>query len=253
MRKVVKEAFHAYSHDLEGVLGHLYLDVLNLVTTAMGVLIEPIGAVEALPLLRPDGTPASIAEKRADWQRVKARKDLSPRGGVIFRTVAQLHMTPAGIEAVTEQRLRILVGHLRRTYVEWDGWPSDAQLAALSMGWAVGGAFYRKFPRMAAALKRRDWQAAADESRIRGGGTIPKRNDRCRKCLENAAKVADWGLPPEPLHWPSVPAPPSIPVVVVDDAETEPDRHVGPGSPGYEATSDAVHDAARRHLERERE
>lgn len=259
MRDSVARAFHGFSADLEGVVPFLYLDIKGLVTTAMGVLVDPMPMVDALPLCRPDGSPASIAEKRAEWARVHARQDLRLRGGMVYRAVAQLHLTPEGVEAVTESRLRLTVAHLRRYYPDWDQWPADAQLGTLSMAWACGAAFGTAggWPKLHAALLARRWDDAAEECTIRGGGTIPLRNRRTRLCYRNARQVELWGLDPDVLHWPEEAAPPSIPVEIVDDYETSPEtpeaKRSGPGSPGYEATSDAVHEAAKRHLERERE
>jgi hypothetical protein len=202
MRQQVRDAFVRYTEPLEGRTDWLYCDVLGLVTTAYGVLVDPVPLAEALPWRWPvDGRQATRAEIRTEWQRVKDRQDLRLKGGGAYRGVSALRLSPADVEATTLRKLGGMVERLRHRFTEWDAWPADAQLAVLSLSWACGPAF--AYPKLAAHLKAQDWRAAATECDIRPDhGTIKERNRRQRQCLENAARVYDLMLDPGRLWWP---------------------------------------------------
>lgn len=202
MRAAVRNAFVAYSTPLEGALPFLYLDQLGLVTTAIGVLVDPLPLALGLPWIVPgEGRAATRQEIAEDWERVHERQDLRMRGGATYAQVARLRLGPGGIEQVTYRKLDDMVAKLRRRFVEWDQWPADAQLAVLSLAWACGPAF--RFPKLARHLQDQDWRAAATESDIRPDhGTIRRRNEWQRICYENAARVYDTMGDRERLWWP---------------------------------------------------
>lgn len=182
----------------------MYCDVIGLVTTAIGVLVDPIDMALTLPLRRiPGGELASRDEIAADWHRVKGRQDLRHRGGMVYAQIAQLRLDKDGVQTVTARKLDGMEHRLRLRFGQWDTWPADAQLAVLSLSWACGPAF--RYPKLSALLRAGDWAAAALECDIRPDhGTIRKRNEWQRLCLNNAAAVYDSMSDPEVLHWPHV-------------------------------------------------
>jgi GH24 family phage-related lysozyme (muramidase) len=98
---------------------------------------------------------------------------------------------------------------VKKAFPDWDNWPADAQLGALSMAWAVGAGFPRIFKRFTASVNAGRWSAAAIECKIKevsGGvpnpGIIP-RNRANALCFRNAAAAVDDDMPRETLVWPN--------------------------------------------------
>jgi GH24 family phage-related lysozyme (muramidase) len=211
MRASVREAFVRFSGPLEGVLSWMYLDVKGLVTVAIGNLVDdparelasaPPEAL-ALPLVRPDGTPATRGEIAEAWRAVKKRKDLSQRGGGAFKNITTLRLTPAGIDSVVGAKLAFFDRELAERFPGYPAWPADAQLATLSMAWACGAHF--RFPRLATALNALDFAKAAKECTIqehKNPGVRP-RNVANRIMYLNAARAVAHGADPERLFWPA--------------------------------------------------
>lgn len=236
MRDSVRRAFVAYSAPLEGVVNHLYCDVRGLVTTAIGILVDPVSMAVGLPWLRKDGTRATEAEVRDEWGRVKARQDWRMRGGRIYASVCELHLDEAGILAATMTKLAEMDHVLSVRFPAYLDWCADAQLGMLSMAWALGPHF--NFPRMAMALRSRDFLAAAEECTISTAGNpgVRPRNERNRVLFRNASVVERDKLGPEALYWPrdlmygpvdtEAPTRPVLPSVDDDDGEGTPTKTV---------------------------
>lgn len=188
MRDSVRAAFVHFSAPLEGVVSFFYLDARGLVTIAMGNLVDPLSTALELPLVHPDGSPATRDEIATDWSNVKSRQDLSPRGGMAFSAVARLHLTGDGIQEVVGAKLDEMDGYLSRRFTDWANWPAPAQLATLSVAWACGPAF--AFPRLAAFLQAGDFAGAATECTIHPEtGTIVRRNALDRALYLAASRV----------------------------------------------------------------
>lgn len=202
MRASVRAKLLQYNEPLEGSVPFMYLDVLGLVTTAVGVLVDPIGMVYGLPFQNvSEGRPATANELAEDWSRVKLRQDLKLKGGMAYKDVARLRLTKDGVEHVTLKKADQFELQLRSRFPEWDTWPADAQMAVMSLTWACGAAF--RFPKLAEHLKAQDWAAASTECDIaKDHGTIKQRNEWQRLCFGNAATVVVQGLDPDVLHWP---------------------------------------------------
>ena len=228
----------AYNEPLEGSVPFMYLDQLGLVTTAIGVLVDPIGLVYGLPFKDPEtGLLASANDLALDWSRVKLRQDLKMRGGMAYKNIARLRLDKSGIEQVTFRKLDTMLRSLRARFPEWDTWPADAQMAVTSLSWACGPAF--RFPRLAAHLAERDWASAAGEIAIaKDHGTIKKRNAWMKLCMENAATVEKHGMDPDVLHWPGVAKP-----------EIFTDSPIGGGMLAIEGVVDATLEARKSQLD----
>jgi GH24 family phage-related lysozyme (muramidase) len=259
----VRTAFVAFSEPLEGSLPYLYTDILGLVTTGIGNLVDPVSLAVSLPWVRPDGTPASQAEIVADWQRVKAQncgRYRSPEGcawkgtsGVCLahqghraaRSVTTIRLTPEGVQEVVGRKLEQNDLLLLRRFPDWESWPADAQLATHSMAWACGPSFV--FPQLAAALRAQDFRLACTHCTISEAGNpgIVPRNVLNRRLYLNAARVVEWKLDPEELHWPTdledmAPTEPELPAAPESGVQ-EPDG----GESRWRATSEAVVEAVR--------
>ena len=182
MRTAVRTAFPDWSARFEGSVSWLYLDILGFVTIAIGNLVDdtktgtPPESALSLPLVHPDGRPAPREAIGAAWRKVKAHPQLARWGHRAAEAVTSLRLTPEGVRLVVLRKLDDVERQLRARFPEWEEWPAAAQLATLSMAWACGAAF--RYPRLEAALKRRDWATAAKECHIneKGNPGVAPRN-----------------------------------------------------------------------------
>lgn len=161
MKDTVRPRVVPFMAQFEGVIPWMYLDVRGLVTTAIGDLIDSIGAALSCPWKNSDGTPASSQDIAAEWQLVKGHVGMALWGGGSFKTVTKLRLTPDGIVAVVAKRLDSMDRILNSRYANWEQLPDDAQLAVLSMAWAAGPAF--KAPKFDAALASGNWATYATD------------------------------------------------------------------------------------------
>lgn len=243
IRQAVLDAWHTFSEPLEGRVLSMYVDILNLVTTGVGNLIDPVGAALQLPWKHPDGRLASEAEIRAQWLVLKHHPGFAVKPGGPLVPLAKLHwkfaakvttlrLTDEDVDAIVLRKLHENAAHLeRKHFPRFAEWPADAQLGVLSMAWAVGPGFPLKFTNFARAANAADWLGAQASCKIRETGNpgVVPRNQRNRQCFANAAAVVARGLPPDVLWWPTaVPgdavAPGLVPVVEEPPTITDADR-----------------------------
>ncbi len=87
----------------------------------------------------------------------------------------------------------------------FDNWPADAQMALLSMAWAMGPAGPGNFPRFSAACENLDFNGAARECEMDATGNpgLVPRNLANKTLLSNAAVVRDQGLDASVLYYPT--------------------------------------------------
>lgn len=219
MKPSVRSAFLDFTTPLEGAVPHLYADVKNLVTIAIGNLVDPISMARSLPLKWSDGTRASVPEIEAEWYRVKGDENCAKLGHRYAAKVTHLRLSREDVEQVVFTKLDAVDVQLSKRFPEWERWPADAQLATLSMAWACGAAF--AFPKLEAALKRRDFDTAARECKMNEAGNpgLKPRNAANRLLYTNAARVLSQGLDPFVLCWPAevdemTPLPSTLPEMV---------------------------------------
>lgn len=192
MRASTRSSFFGFTIGFEGKVSFMYLDILGLVTTAIGILCDSKPAVRTMPWFRQDGTPATQSDIDADWDRVKARQDMKMRGGMAFASVAQLRLHDDGIEQVVLAKLDVMEGELKKQYTDWESWPADAQLATLSMSWACGPWFGNSFKTLKTALLAQDWAGAAANCHMNTNGPdgVPGTSDDNRGLIpRNTANV----------------------------------------------------------------
>jgi len=209
MWPVVRETFPAWSAHFESRLGFLFLDVKGLVSTGVGILLEPLSLALGLPWRRPDGSLASAAEIADAWNEVKARQDLAEEGGGHFAGLTTLRLSDDDVDAITLRKLDEVEAELRARFPAWERWPADAQLGTLSMAWAMGAGF--RFPHWEAAVERLDFDSAAAESHMSEEGqneSFRRRNAANAILFRNAARVVAEGLPRDVLvNVPGLPGP----------------------------------------------
>ena len=165
LRPTVSFAFFSFSARFEGVVPHLYLDVLGLVTIGAGQLYRTPEEARSLPLRWPDGRLATPDEIVADWWRVHDDPTAARLGASRAAQVAQLRLAPADLRALFDQRRDQTAEALARRFPGFASFPASAQLGLMSLAWAAGSGF--DYPRLAAAVLRQDWATCAAECAIR--------------------------------------------------------------------------------------
>lgn len=212
IRASVRDVFSAFSGRFEGDIDHFYPDINGDLTIAKGALVDPVARALDLPMRHRDsGQLADRGVIAAEWWIVKTQAD-PQRGDRGARPLCKLYLPPADVEALTAQRLAANVAALAKAFPDFGLWPASAQLAVLSMAWAVGtGGLTRDFPKTCAALRAQDWTTAAAEGVIRtdgNPGVIP-RNKANKQLFLAAAHQQAIGADPGALLW-EPPAPPQI-------------------------------------------
>jgi GH24 family phage-related lysozyme (muramidase) len=202
----VRESWHSFSEPFEGRVPSMYLDILGLVTCGVGNLIDPVSEALKVPFYRDDdGGKATPDQVRAAWFALKERQDLKRRGVSYARALTRLHMRDEDIDALVASRLASNEAFICKWLPAFPTIPADAQLGILSMAWAVGAGFNRKFPTFTKAALAGDWFAAQASCTIREAGNpgVVPRNRANRVCFMNAHLVATHGLERDALHWPA--------------------------------------------------
>lgn len=222
MKQQVLDHYHEYSEPLEGRVHSMYLDILGLVTTGVGNLIDTAEGAARLPWKHEKtGQPATHNEVVASWRELKARKDLSRMHWKYAAALNDLRLSDGDIDALVRSKLMSNEAYIRGHYFpDWDSFPADAQLGIMSMAWAVGPGFPTKFGNFTNRVLKGDWAGAKECCAIREAGNpgVVPRNKANRICFANADIVVKHGLDPEVLNWPATVLPPVIITPGGDDA-----------------------------------
>jgi len=161
MRAIVRSSFVSWSAQFESLLDFLYCDVKRLVTTGLGNLVDSVAAVRSLIFVHKDGSVASAVEVVAYWNAVK-HSTLNPlNGGEQYASLSDLRIVHTSLDRLISLKLAEMERQLRLSFPTWDDFPADAQLACLSMAWAMGQYFVPKWPHFKAACDAHDWGEAA--------------------------------------------------------------------------------------------
>lgn len=235
MKPSVRAGFVGFTQPLEGCVPWMYLDVLGLVTTAIGNLVDPIAMAMPLPWTHGDGSLASRNEIASEWLKVKSDPVAAKRGHLYTEGITSLRLTPEGVDLVVSRKLAQMDAYLASRFPDWEEWPADAQLATLSLSWACGPAF--RFPALDQALRERDFAMAAGDCHIneQGNPGVVPRNRANVSLYRNAAKVLAYKLDPDTLVWPNV---------LDSQAVTLPELPNPPSEPAMYALDDDPDDAA---------
>ena len=203
----VKTAFSSFTNTFEGRIHWMYADVKGLVTTGVGNLIEPVAVAGVLPFQHANGVAATAAEITAAWQDIKNNGlTLGAAGANACATRNDLRLTDAAIDNLVSSKLASNETTFLRSFPDFESWPADAQLAGMSMSWALGPAFAPSWPKLTAALKAKDWKAAAANCSISttGNAGVAPRNVADQALFTNAAAVAAGTADPTVLYYPGM-------------------------------------------------
>ncbi len=200
VRPSVLTAWRTFNAPLEGVLTFMYTDAEGYVTTGMGNLVDPVGLALALPWKNPDGSLADSGTVQAQWEAVKSGPINSSVNAGYLTTI---RLDSDGIQQAIATTLGQDAGQTRAYFANWDTMPADAQLAILSMDWAMGSGFAPTFPAFTAAINAGQYDVAASNADFRGVG-VQNRIAANKFALHNAQIVSDQGLDADTLYWPNV-------------------------------------------------
>lgn len=208
MHASVVTALPVFLKQYEGKVNFMYLDKKGLVTVGIGHILEPMSLADKLEFgYKGGGSAVSGAEVAAEWQTVKARKDLIDKGAEAFNAITKLQLTDKGVAAMVSSDSAGIENYLKTNgsakvfYGDFDQWPADAQLGFMGVAW--GGIplpqfGWHKFPE---ACRKQDWETAANECKI----TSPiaaGRNEAHKLMFLNAAAVKANGDDIKDLSWP---------------------------------------------------
>ena len=195
MYPAVRSAFPDFTRQFEGAIPFMYLDVKGFVTTGIGNLIDPVDAALKLPWRsKKTKAPASQKEIRDEWTTVKGRTDLENTlavKGSAWDKLTTLELTDADIASLVDGKLSDNEAALKKYFPDFDKWPADAQLATLSMAWAMGPDFVPTFPSFKKAALAQDWDKAGEQCHISEAGNpgVAPRNRADKLLFSNAARV----------------------------------------------------------------
>jgi len=207
----VRSYFRAFNEPFEGAIPYMYLDVKGLVTVGVGNLIDPVELATDLPFRfknQPERR-ASPAQIEAEWHKLKSDPSLATRGHHACAALTELELGNDAIENLINHRLATNEALLKNqeAFHDFEDWPADAQLALLSMAWAMGPDGFRTFPNFRAACQKMDFETAAKESRLDEAGNpglIP-RNQANFTLLSNASIVQTENIQRSSLYYPGSP------------------------------------------------
>lgn len=228
MRNVVRNNWLGFIGPREGKTPFMYADVLNLVTTGVGNLIDAgpnnpgpdtrtrarlnnvVSAAAMAPAMRlpwknkSTGQLASQSEIAATWTAVKqlneAEPDFSQKGGFAYQGRTNLFLDDAAMSNLLNGTFDSFNATLKKSFPNMEEWPADAQGALMTMAWALGPGFSRNFPQFTAAANAMDFEGIATRrlSDFRGGehkrppppkGDGKSRNDDNAEMFQLAADV----------------------------------------------------------------
>jgi GH24 family phage-related lysozyme (muramidase) len=215
MHPSVQAQFRAFNEPFEGVIPHMYLDIKGLVTVGVGNLIDPVDSATALPFrfknkpgIATTGAPASKAQIAAEWQKLKNNRNLAHAGHCACEPITDLELDDDAVNTLIAQRLTANETFLKRQqpFKQFDLWPGDAQMALLSMAWAMGPAGALNFHKFCASCEKLDFAAAALQCKMNEAGNpgVIPRNRANSTLLSNAAVVLAAGLQCSTLFYPKL-------------------------------------------------
>ncbi|HEY3732652.1 MAG TPA: hypothetical protein VGL63_01945 [Streptosporangiaceae bacterium] len=210
MYQSVKNVFNSFTGRFEGRVHWMYVDVKGLITTGVGNLIDPVSMAVVLPFQHANGAAATQAEITAAWTDLKNNSiALGKAGYQACASHNDLRLSDPAIDNLVSSKLASNEITFLRSFPAFATWPADAQLAGMSMCWALGPAFASQWPKLAAALNAKDWATAAANCSISTTGNpgVAPRNTADIALFNNAAAVAKNGADPSVVYYPgSVPA-----------------------------------------------
>lgn len=166
MKSEVRRLWLDLNHPLEGRIHWMYCDILGKVTTGVGNLIDSPETARKLLWVTKGGATASATQIEEDWQTVKDGRF----SAIEANPLTELRITDETIDTLVFRQLAENERDLIERWGNWDKFPASAQMGILSMAWAMGSGFWRKFPKFSRAVDIQAWDEAGRECLIRSTG-----------------------------------------------------------------------------------
>lgn len=175
-----------YFREHEGVIDHMYLDVVGLVTIGVGFLLpSPESACQLKLVNGATGATATDAEKAQDWKNIFAQE--KGKLALSYRRFTRLSLPQAEIDAGLLNRLEEFRRLLRGRLPDLDSFPEKAQIGLLDMIYSLGPkGLFVGYPAFCAAAAKSDWRACARESKRRN--VSESRNQDLAQLFREAAR-----------------------------------------------------------------
>lgn len=237
MYQNVRDVFTDFTAQYEGAVLWMYLDFEGFVTVGVGNKIDPIGLALAVEdqFVDGNGNPPSDPDQAVtdDWNAVHAFANQQINADLnhkllfgFFKSLTSLRMSdPYALVLSHADGDEQTLGNRFPDWGDLGSWPADAQMAVLSMSYAMGPGF--NFPHFVAACQAHAWKTAASESHMSESGNpgVAPRNVADRVLLLNAQYMADNSLAFDTLQY-SVAGQGRITLVPIGNGSTD-----QPGAP----------------------
>lgn len=209
MRPSVTAAWPAFCRSYEGSVNFLYFDTKNLATTGTGNMIDAGGHLSdfgaSLPWRTKTGALASGDAIAHEYTRLKAL-GIYRQGGYAYQRHATLFLDQTTVDSLLITKTAEFWAILRSQLPGLDGWPADAQLALMDMGWHMGPRFLgSRWPNFTAAAKAGNF---AGMSRYCPTAAHTPRDTRHVQLYLNAASVVVLNVDPDILWLDRAPVKP---------------------------------------------
>lgn len=175
MRLAAEQAFERLTRKFEGYAPGMYLDVKGLVTVGYGFLIDDEDPTKSSSrsaqrlkfVHKSDGTLATPFEIDNEWKRVKSLQDHTQFASEWWQEHAVLILPPVEMTRELIARKNSMETYLRLnpSFVRWNEYPAGAQLALMSMSWAMGPTM-EHFPRFKSYMSQMLFTLAATECKM---------------------------------------------------------------------------------------
>lgn len=174
--------------ETEGVIPHFYLDTKGFVTAGIGHLLRTEDEAFALPWTK-DDRPASTAEIRFEYQRVKALKPgMGPR---YYAERTTLRLSDEAMDRLLDADVDAKASEVAASLPGFDAFPDGPQCGCLDIAFNCGvngpTGLIHGFPRMMAYVKAGRWVEASRESHR--PEVSDKRNRQTAAWFAEAAKA----------------------------------------------------------------
>jgi GH24 family phage-related lysozyme (muramidase) len=177
----------------EGKVNHMYLDSKGLVTVGVGHLLSAVSEAQKLGFKKANNLNASAAEIKKDYEAVK--KQPANRLASFYKKHTTLTLPDTEINKLTNKHIESFEKELKKIYSDFASYPSEVRLALFDLIFNLGMPNLKnKWPTFNAAIKAKDWQKAADNSK-RAAPISAERNNYVKSLLEKAAQAAKAAKP----------------------------------------------------------
>lgn len=170
----------------EGCVTHMYLDTRGYVTVGVGHMLADVQAAQVLGFRnRASGEPATPEEIENAFNTVKQQ----PPGRIAsrYQTCTDLELPMEEIDAQLDRHIDDFETTLRGHFRDYDQFPPEARQALLDMAFNLGSSgLLKKFPKLVANARARNWEGCAVECERRGIGDA--RNEATRALFNKATQ-----------------------------------------------------------------